>query len=120
MVNTPAENIGEEADVFSRGSLNLTYELIRKKDAELALTVRNISHEDPINVNSDPDKNRNSDFFRVALDSFQVRAVVENLMLQDDSEPGRAILAKVLMEDWMKLATKMIADLPDDQKPPIH
>ena len=120
MVNSPDDNIGEEPDVFSRGSLNLTYEIIRKKDAELALTVRNISHEDPINADSEAAGNKNSDFFRVELNSFQVRAVVENLMLQDDSDPGRAILAKVLMEDWMRLANKMIADLPDDQRPPMH
>jgi len=120
MANTPAKGNIEGPDIFSRGSLNLTYELVRKYDAELALTVRNLCHAKPLEGNAQEDRNKNLDYFRVRLDSFQVRAVVENLMMQDENDPGRAILAKVLTEDWMKLANKMIADLPEDQKPQLH
>lgn len=120
MSENPDRIEAEEPDIFSRGSLNLTYELLRKKDAELALTVRNISHETPVPRITGVGDNKNSDYFRVALDSHQVRAVVENLMMEDQSDPGRAVLAKVLVEDWMKLARKMIAELPGDLRPPLN
>lgn len=108
-----------EPDIFSRGSLNLTYELIHGKDAELGLTVRNIVHGEALPKRPQDQDNKDSDYFRVGLDSFQVRAVVECLMKQEQEDPARAMMAKALIEDWMQLAYKMVAELPDDQKPPM-
>ncbi|MBL4865150.1 MAG: hypothetical protein JKY67_02090 [Pseudomonadales bacterium] len=111
--------------VFSRGSLKLTYDLIRKNNAQLALSVRNIITQTPISNNASERQKAYSEHFKVDLDSFQVRSIVESLMDQAQSatganeNPGRAILAKALTEDWMRLAHKMIADLPDNQKPPF-
>ena len=109
-----------KADVFSRGSLNLTYELLRRKDAGLALIVHNLSHGDPLPKDIAAPDNKNSDYFQVGLDSFQVRAIVENLIKDDNGDPGRAVMAKALVEDWMKLARKMIADLPDGPAPSVN
>jgi len=110
-------------DVFSRGSLKLTFDLIRKKDPQLALSVRNIIGGIPLPKAISQLDNQNSDHFRVALDSFQVRAIVESLMEYSKSEitgntnPGTAIMAKTLIEDWITLARRMIAELPENQRP---
>ncbi|MBL4795066.1 MAG: hypothetical protein JKY24_06115 [Pseudomonadales bacterium] len=108
----------KEPDVFSRGGLKLTYDLIRKKNARLALDLLNILGGEPIPKEPDDVDNKHSDEFRVDLDSFQVRAVVEALMEYQEADPGVAIMAKTLIEDWTALAHKMVAELPDDQKPP--
>jgi len=120
MKDAERENTTPEADVFSRGTLNLTYELLRKKDAELALIVRNISQGEPVFNNSKAVVNHHSDFFKVGLSSFQVRAIVESLMSESEQDPGRIVVARALVEDWMKLAHKLIAELMDDEKPPIN
>lgn len=113
-----------DPDIFSRGSLKMTYDLLRKKDAILALNVRNIIHAEPLPKINEDTGNEHSDLFRVELDSFQVRAIVEGLMeltqgeTTGDDNPGMAVMAKTLVEDWIKLARKMIAELPEDQKKP--
>ncbi len=66
---------------------------------------------------------KNSDHFKVTLNSFEVRAVVEYLMEygQNDTEIkstlGMAVMAKALMEDWIVLAHKMVSELPKNQRP---
>ena len=113
-----------DPDVFSRGSLKLTYDIIRSKNAQLALTVRNIIGGEPLPREDDGADSKYADYFRVELDSFQVRAVVEGLMqqvqesAQSPDNPGAMIVAKTLIDEWLALARKMFAELPDDQKPP--
>jgi len=108
--------------VFSRGSLKLTYDLLRYKNPQLALNVRNIAGGKPIPKSASQPDNKHADFFRVTLDSFQVRAIVEGLLEHADSDDGsegdmgRAVMAKSLVSDWMVLARKMIAELPDKMK----
>lgn len=107
-------------NIFSRGSLIHTFDLIRKKDPQLALTIRNITAGTPLPKTAVQPDNKHTDYFKVELDSFQVRAVVEALMeyAQSESEgSGAAVVAKTLMQDWMRLAHKMISELPDDEKP---
>ncbi len=112
-----------DPDVFSRGSLKLSYDLLRHTNPALALQVRNIVSGEALPKDDATDENLNSDHFRVTLDSFQVRAVVEGLMQYNQDEllakkqPGLAVMAKALMEDWIVLARKMISELPDSQKP---
>ncbi len=120
-----ADSLGynaSDADVFSRGSLKLSYDLLRKPNPALALQVRNIINGEALPKAEDSD-NKNSDHFRVTLDSFQVRAVVEGLMEYNQNEilakkqPGLAVMAKALMEDWIILAHKMVSELPANQRP---
>ena len=112
-----------DADVFSRGSLKLSYDCLRQSNPALALQVRNIINGEPLPKDGTDKENKNSDHFRVTLDSFQVRAVGEGLMVYNQNEllakqqPGLAVMAKALMEDWIVLAKKMISELPADQRP---
>lgn len=112
-----------DADIFSRGSLKLSYDLLRPSNPALALQVRNIINGEPLPKEEGEDHNKNSDHFRVTIDSFQVRAVVEGLMTYNQDEllakkqPGLAVMAKALMEDWIVLAHKMVSELPANQRP---
>lgn len=106
-------------DVFSRGCLKLTYDVLRPINPMLALQVRNIIHGEPLPKTELDENNEHSDYFKVTLDSFQVRAVVEGLMAcgQDESNKGLSIMAKSLQLDWVNLAHQMISELPKDQRP---
>lgn len=112
-----------EADIFSRGSLQLTFDLIRKVDPSLALQVRNIVSGEPLPRLESGLDTKNADYFRIGLDSFQVRAIVESLVTQSrepsnkTNNPGLTVVATALIDDWMKLAHKMIADLPESERP---
>jgi len=112
-----------DPDVFSRGSLKLTYDLIRKRTPQLALKVRNIIGGEPLSSASSQTENKHADYFRVCLGSFEVRSVVEGLMEQQQSglggaQPtGMAVLAASLIDEWLALARQMFAELPDNQKP---
>lgn len=111
----------DDPDIFSRGSLQLTFDLVRKADPSLALNVRNIVSGEALPRLESALDTKNADHFKVALDSFQVRAIVEALMAQGreavsaGTNPGIAIMAKALLEDWMKLAQKMISELPESE-----
>jgi hypothetical protein len=101
-----------DPEVFSRGGLKLTYELIRQDNAQLALNVRNIIGGRPTTDDSSPGGIDNADQFRVELDSIQVQAIVEALAQQlqggeAGDSPGIATMARSLLEDWMVLARKM-------------
>lgn len=106
-------------DVFSRGSLKLTYDALRPINPMLALQVRNIIHGEPLPKSENEQVNEHSDYFKVTLDSFQIRAIVEGLLQcgEDESNKGLAIMAKSLQLDWVNLAHQMISELPEDQRP---
>ena len=112
-----------DPDIFSRGSIKLTYDLLRKKNPALALTVRNMITDSPLPKEEGQIEDKNSDHFKVTLNSFEVRAVVEYLMEygQNDTDIkstlGMAVMAKALMEDWIVLAHKMVSELPKNQRP---
>ena len=115
-----ADNSQKPADVFSRGSLKLTYDVLRSIHPGLALQVRNITQGDPLPKEDESEPNPHTDYFHVTLDSFQVREVVENLVAytqRDDAQKGLTVMASALIDEWMELASKMIQDLPEDQRP---
>jgi len=109
--------------VFGRGSLKLTFDLLRKRNPKLALVVRNICNGTPLEKSGTELDNKDSDNFTVDLDSFQVREIVEILMeYSQDQHPkvsniGMGVVAKTLTQDWVALAKKMFAELPEEQKP---
>ncbi len=107
--------------IFSRGSLKLTYDLLRKSNPALALIIRNITSSEPLaKLEGDVD-NPLTDCFLIELDSFQVRAVVEGLVSHSKKEgqelSGMSIVAQALVEDWVVLASAMIAELPESERP---
>lgn len=107
----------------------MTYNLIRKVNPQLALDVRNIANGDVFDCKekgADGEEsegegsknNPNADYFVVTLDSFKVRAVVEALVKASNSQDmGAAIMTKALVEDWLALARKMVADMPEQDRP---
>lgn len=123
MPQMPEQNEQPQQDpyVFSRGSLTLTYDQLRKSKPALALIVRNIANGAAIEKNSGQADNKHSDHFRITLDSFQVREVVEtlaeNAKAQPDEKTGISIMLKALLEDWLALAKRMLEELPPDQRP---
>jgi len=123
MTNNSADFDESDPDIFSRGSLKMTYDLIRKRTPQLALKVRNIIGGEPLRKDSSQAENKHADYFRVNLDSFEVRSVVEGLMEQQQNglggaQPtGVAVLATSLVDEWLALARKMFSELPEEQKP---
>jgi len=107
--------------IFSRGSLKLTYDLLRKVNPSLALSVRNITSLSPLPKLEGDVNNEITDCFLIDLDSFQVRAVVEGLLkrchIATQNEPGMKVVAEALIEDWIALAHAMVDELAEDQKP---
>ena len=122
--DTNSRHADNTPDVFSRGSLMFTYEILRKQNPELALTIRNVVHGTPLGKSAQDINNRNTDHFRVQVSPEQVRAIVEGLAAQDTPAPspenmGKVIMAKALIDEWTKLANKLIQDLPEDQRPSL-
>lgn len=105
-----------QPEVFSRASLLMTFDLLRKKKPQLALTVRNIAGGDPVYLGDDGD--RNSECFRVELESKQLREIVQGLMeftypeAVDMNNPEINIMARALMQDWLLLAHRSVANDP--------
>jgi hypothetical protein len=108
------------ADIFSRGSLKLTFEILRQHNASLALSIRNILGSEPLAKTADAIDNKHADHFRVTLDSHQVRAVVEALATYCRQEnggeqtTGSHIMATVLLDDWLALARVMLMNLTSE------
>jgi tRNA(Ile)-lysidine synthase TilS/MesJ len=121
MVERWIMDASNEVDVFSRGSIQMTFELLRKSNPRLALAVRNIAGGEPLSKNFDDLlDDKNSDHFRVEMDSKEVREVVEELMFfthpdaVDINNPSVNILARTLMQDWLLLAHQMVVKLTDE------
>lgn len=115
-----SDHTKKSPDVFSRGSLKLTYDVLRGINPGLALLVRNITLGEAMPKENESEPNPHTDYFKVSLDSFQVREVVESLVAytqQDDAQKGLSVMATALIEEWLELANKMIQELPEDQRP---
>lgn len=102
----------------------MTFELLRKRNPSLALTVRNITGGEPLPKDYDDLlDDKNTDHFRVEMDSEDIRAVVEELMSYthpdavDVHNPGVNIMARTLMQDWLLLAHQMVAELKGNLPP---
>lgn len=104
--------------VFSRGSLKLTYDLLRHQSPSLALVVRNITSLTPLpKLEGDVD-NAITDCFFVDIEPLQVRSVVEALAktIRDGTDAGGKVVAQALLEDWLELAQVMLQSQRDKNK----
>jgi len=93
--------------------------MVKHANPQLALSLNCIAGSPPLNSSGDR-QNKHADHFKVDFDSFQVRAVVEAIsayMQEGAVDPGMAIVCKSLQDDWLKLARKMIEELPENQRP---
>jgi len=114
---------GYQADVFSRASLLMTFDLLRKRHPQLALDVRNIIGGEPLAPVLDEESDEalgdvNGDSFRVRLTSAQIREIIHGLMeftapeAVDLRNPEMNIMARALMQDWLLLAHRSSAFIP--------
>ena len=115
-----------DVHVFSRASLRLTFDLLRKKYPQLALDVRNITGGEPLprsieethSYTEDEPYDNNGDNFHVGLDLYQVRSIVQALMeftqpeALDIKNPEINIMARALMQDWLVLAHHLVTTQP--------
>lgn len=110
---------GYQADVFSRASLLMTFDLLRKRRPQLALDVRNIIGGEPL----PPERHEelgdvNGHCFRVKLTPAQIREIIHGLMeftvpeAVDLRNPEMNIMARALMQDWLLLAHRSSAFIP--------
>ena len=104
-------------NVFSRASLDISYNLLRHKEPQLALTIRNILFQTPVEKRPDQIDIKHTDNFKVSLDTFQVRKIVETLMIilnesskihnEDNTSLFRPALIQSMINEWTVLAKNM-------------
>ena len=117
-----------EVDIFSKGCLQLTFELLRHKSPGLALAVRNIALGAPTPTEFDDEVDGPSHYFRVNLSTEQVSVIIEELMsftqpeAVDIQNPSINIMARSLMQDWLLLAQRISPSMcvEDAFMSPIH
>lgn len=112
------------ANLFNRSVLDMSFTLLRNKEPTLALLIRNILFNVPVTKSEITLENKNADMFKIDLDSYQVRAIVENLndVLEDslklDPTENTSIFRPVLIEsivnEWLNLATFMYEKLKNE------
>lgn len=104
-------------NIFSRASLDISYNLLRHKEPQLALTIRNILFQEPIKKRPEQVDIKHTDNFIVSLDTFQVRKIVETLMIilnesakthnEDNTSLFRPALIQSMINEWTVLAKNM-------------
>lgn len=105
------------AKTFSRASLDISYNLLRKIEPQLALTIRNILFQTPLKKRPEQADNKNTDLFEVSLDTLQVRKIVETLMEilnqanqtndEDNTSLFRPVIIQSIINEWTVLAKNM-------------
>lgn len=103
-----------KADTFNRGALRMTVAMLRSENPKLALLIQNQMFG-PLNPQADNTPNPR-DNFRVHLAPLEVRAVVEELAVKEQSsnvDAGTQVLVKALIIDWVNYAN-MLIELEND------
>ncbi len=105
--------------IFSRGSLKLTFDLLRTTNPSLALIVRNIISLPPLPKLEGDVNSQITDCFLIELDSVQVSAIVEALLKRShvttQANAGTKVVAEALIEDWALLGLIMIEKLANNR-----
>jgi len=103
----------DRPDIFSRGALELTFKLLRKHNARLALDVQNqLQGKRALEaVVSNTEQNPNGEHFQITLDASTVGKVVDALTTQGQKlldsaqkDSGTLVVIRSLMKDWIELA----------------
>jgi len=110
-------NAASDKKSFSRASLDITYNLLRQKEPQLSLTIRNILFQQPEQKMLEQLDNKYTDNFVVELDTHLVRKIVETLMIileeskithaEDNTSLFRPILIQSIITEWTVLAKNM-------------
>ncbi|MFT7559793.1 MAG: hypothetical protein ACI93R_001708 [Flavobacteriales bacterium] len=119
MTDTTHSALSQDPYVFNRAGILMSSDLVRNANPRLALQMRNITAGRSLNPQPE-ESSKHAELFRIELDSFQVREIVECLSAHAQTsniDPGMSIVTKTLLEDWVSLAKKMIEELPESEKP---
>jgi len=113
-------NNTSQKTILSRATLDISYHLLRKQDPQLALTVRNILFQNPIEKTNEKIKNKNTDQFIISLDTFTVRKIIETLSdileqskqthTDDNTSLFRPVLIQSIIDEWTILAKIMFIE----------
>ena len=119
-------NSDSDKKTFSRASLDISYNLLRQKEPQLSLTIRNILFQQPEQKNSEQLDNKNTDNFVVELDTHSVRKIVETLMIileeskkthtEGNTSLFRPILIQSIITEWTVLAKNMFDEYKNNKK----
>jgi len=119
-------NSDSDKKTFSRASLEISYNLLRQKEPQLSLTIRNILFQQPEQKNSEQLDNKNTDNFIVELDTHSVRKIVETLMIileeskkthtEDNTSLFRPILIQSIIAEWTVLAKNIFDEYTNNKK----
>lgn len=104
----------QRPDVFSRGALELTFRLLRPKHPALALAVRNHLSKEDCRLEDTPNTPITDHFF-IELEAQSIGHIVaaltllgEQALAEDHPEPGRLVVIKTLIREWMGLGEWLI------------
>ena len=104
-MSDPPESSRIHAEVFSRGSLQMTYTLLRRRNPSLALSVRNVLGEEPVAEVS----SQKQELYRVTLKDEAVGDVVRELIATlaeastNELDKGQIVMARSLLAEWFAL-----------------
>lgn len=105
-------------DVFSRDSLELTFQLLRQQSSGLALDIQNQLQGTklPYVVFQESEQQINSDHFRITLNAQKIGRIVDALtqlgqqsLEKPSQNKGHLAILRALIEDWMALAEWLIS-----------
>lgn len=104
----------DRPDIFSRGALELTFTLLREHAPGLALQVRNLLSGDTV---CDPGLSEHQDYFSIILDGPSIQEVITAIteisqieVDQPNPDPGKLVILKTLLQDWLALADFLLQE----------
>ncbi|TQV67778.1 hypothetical protein FKG94_24940 [Exilibacterium tricleocarpae] len=112
MTQVDKETNRKKPEIFSRGALELTFRLMRKRHPGLALAVQNVLAGKPLPGSNDAA----TDHFHVSLEARTVGKIVaaltemgqHSLEHNGSSAQGRRVVIKTLIHEWIALAEWII------------
>lgn len=105
-------------DVFSRDSLELTFQLLRQQSSGLALDIQNQLQGTklPYMAYQESQQQENCDHFRITLNAQKIGKIVDALtqlgqhcLNNPNENKGHLAILRSLIEDWMALAEWLIS-----------
>ena len=112
-------------NIFSRNSLELTFQLLRQQNFSLALEIQNQLQGTklPYVAYRESEQQQNVDHFRISLDAHTIGRVVdaltslgENYLKHPSQQPDRIAMLSILIKDWIALGEWLITHA----EPPSH
>lgn len=105
----------QDVNELSRGSLQLTFDLLRKAEPELALKVRNEMTRTSASERERGSENIHTQTFYVTLELETIQDIIQALIDKTEapSHPGNIgaqVMAKALLKEWLHLAQSFLGE----------